>query len=265
MHFIYDNLTQSIISFRYDLIWSSKKAAEKGVLNFIEENVPPKKREKALQLIHNNDYCVGDTDELIHQIDETNKTTNWTRDEVEKFNLEIFRCRKNFKSLSRSLEGKNMGDIIAFYLGHYKKSDEYRHLKTVLSEEKRDKAERLDHDAVDQCAICGEGGNLIICDGCESEWHLKCTKPMLKRVPEGRWECDVCIDRKFIASRKRILKNIKTNLSLQKHTKKAKLEHTSIGSEQPQETKSENYSSLVDTLKVFAKNIDSILTKPSSG
>ena len=44
---------------RYDVVWDWKKAAEKGVLDFVEKNVPPNKKEKALQRIHDSDYSPG--------------------------------------------------------------------------------------------------------------------------------------------------------------------------------------------------------------
>jgi len=164
---------------------------------------------------------------------------------------------------------KEMGDIIAYYLGHYKKSDDYRLLKTVRMEERIEKAEQYNHD-VDHCAICSEGGNLLICDGCESEWHMECTKPALKTVPEGRWECDVCVDRKFLKGGKRILQDMKLNTSVQKLGKRKKLEllqQTDIGSEGSQETdtgSTDIHLNVTEALKVFSRNIDSILTNSST-
>jgi hypothetical protein len=251
---------------RYDLIWNWKKAKKRGMLNFIEDNVPQNKREKAMQLVHDNNYSIVNTNDLINQIDQTN-VSNWTTKDREKFRIEIFRCRKNFKALCQSMGNKEMGDIIAYYLGHYKKSDDYRLLKTVRLEERIEKAEQSNHD-VDHCAICGEGGNLLICDGCESEWHMECTKPSLKNVPEGRWECDVCIDRNFLEGRKRILKDVKSNISVRKLTKRTKMEHVDIGSEGSQDTDTDTaladvHMTAMEALKVFSRNIDSILTKTS--
>lgn len=243
---------------RYDVVWDWKKAAEKGVLDFVEKNVPPNKKEKALQRIHVGDYSISSPKEFVDQLHQSN-LSKWTTKDKEKYHVEIFRCRKNFKDLCERMEDKDMGDIIAYYLGQYKKSDDYRLLKTVRVQERIEKAEQSNHH-VDQCAICGEGGNLLICDGCESEWHMECSKPGLKIVPEGRWECDVCIDRKFLECRKRILAATKSNIMSVQKSRKRKLDEThSIDAES-----SDNNSGILDALKLFSSNIDSILTKQSA-
>jgi len=44
----------------------------------------------------------------------------------------------------------------------------------------------------DDCAACGEGGELLCCDGCPRAFHLSCCKPPLKKIPEGSWLCGEC-------------------------------------------------------------------------
>ena len=45
------------------------------------------------------------------------------------------------------------------------------------------------------CAICGSSRNeaqLLICDGCEAEYHMSCLTPKLTKVPAGDWYCQTC-------------------------------------------------------------------------
>ncbi|GFR75033.1 bromodomain adjacent to zinc finger domain protein 1A [Elysia marginata] len=45
----------------------------------------------------------------------------------------------------------------------------------------------------DVCVACGLPGMLICCDCCPRAYHLHCAKPPLKKVPKGKWMCQVCI------------------------------------------------------------------------
>ncbi|XP_061861996.1 autoimmune regulator [Colius striatus] len=45
----------------------------------------------------------------------------------------------------------------------------------------------------DECAACGDGGELICCDGCPRAFHLACLVPPLPRVPSGTWRCSSCV------------------------------------------------------------------------
>ncbi|NWI30243.1 AIRE regulator, partial [Sula dactylatra] len=45
----------------------------------------------------------------------------------------------------------------------------------------------------DECAACGDGGELICCDGCPRAFHLACLVPPLPRVPSGTWWCGSCV------------------------------------------------------------------------
>ncbi|GFN82816.1 bromodomain adjacent to Zinc finger domain protein 1a [Plakobranchus ocellatus] len=45
----------------------------------------------------------------------------------------------------------------------------------------------------DVCIGCGTPGMLICCDCCPRAYHLHCAKPPLKKVPKGKWMCQVCM------------------------------------------------------------------------
>ncbi|CAL1546882.1 unnamed protein product [Lymnaea stagnalis] len=45
----------------------------------------------------------------------------------------------------------------------------------------------------DFCVGCKTPGMLICCDCCPRAYHLHCAKPPLKKVPKGKWMCQVCM------------------------------------------------------------------------
>nr|XP_031361459.1 autoimmune regulator [Lonchura striata domestica] len=47
----------------------------------------------------------------------------------------------------------------------------------------------------DECAACGDGGELICCDGCPRAFHLACLVPPLPHVPSGTWRCGSCVEK----------------------------------------------------------------------
>ena len=42
----------------------------------------------------------------------------------------------------------------------------------------------------DECAVCGQEGELLMCDSCPRVFHLECVG--LQRIPNGDWFCDQC-------------------------------------------------------------------------
>uniref|UniRef100_A0A8B9NET0 Autoimmune regulator n=1 Tax=Accipiter nisus TaxID=211598 RepID=A0A8B9NET0_9AVES len=52
---------------------------------------------------------------------------------------------------------------------------------------------QLPQENEDECAACGDGGELICCDGCPRAFHLSCLVPPLPRVPSGTWRCGSCV------------------------------------------------------------------------
>lgn len=45
----------------------------------------------------------------------------------------------------------------------------------------------------DECFICFDGGEIILCDFCDRSYHLQCHRPPLKRVPDGEFKCMECV------------------------------------------------------------------------
>jgi hypothetical protein len=42
------------------------------------------------------------------------------------------------------------------------------------------------------CWSEGDKARLLLCDGCEDEYHCYCVQPVLLEVPEGDWYCRLC-------------------------------------------------------------------------
>ncbi len=48
----------------------------------------------------------------------------------------------------------------------------------------------------DTCRVCGvdeDYERIMLCDGCEAEYHTYCLDPPLQKVPEGNWFCPSCV------------------------------------------------------------------------
>lgn len=74
--------------------------------------------------------------------------------------------------------------------------------RAVETESKRKLTSQAAADPVDPaqdpdtpCEICGRPGvppTMLLCDGCDKGYHLKCLTPRLFRTPVGRWLCPSC-------------------------------------------------------------------------
>lgn len=45
------------------------------------------------------------------------------------------------------------------------------------------------------CKVCGvdrDDKSVLLCDTCDSEYHMYCLNPPLARIPEGNWYCPSC-------------------------------------------------------------------------
>ncbi|XP_038982660.1 methyl-CpG-binding domain-containing protein 9-like isoform X2 [Phoenix dactylifera] len=46
------------------------------------------------------------------------------------------------------------------------------------------------------CKVCGidkDDDSVLLCDKCDSEYHMYCLNPPLARIPEGNWYCPSCV------------------------------------------------------------------------
>jgi hypothetical protein len=189
---------------RHDPVWDPKRAEETGVLDHVSDHIKYNLKEAAMVAFHELGY---DKDKLSDSISrfEPQDGSNWTEQEKAKFRIEIFRHRKDLSAVAKSMN-KSVNSCMTYYLSSFKKSDDYRLLKTLCAEERTEKLISSVQGA-DACVICGDGGNLLICDECEGEFHMTCMKPVLAEIPEGHWECDDCVNRKFLSARDKLIWN----------------------------------------------------------
>ena len=194
------------------LLWSPAAAAQAETsLEAVEEllkDVPPNKKFRALSKLAENGYNVDGFEDMVKAMPLTNGE-DWDEAKRNQFSQEIFKNRKNLAMVCKNM-GIEMETCLIYYYSEFKKSTDYRLMKTVHDDERYEKTARFE-TFFDVCAICDDGGELVICDECEGEYHLKCMRPPLKTVPVGRWECDECVDRKVLQLRNYLLYH--TNLS----------------------------------------------------
>jgi PHD-finger len=191
----------------YELVYDPSNGNASIINNALSSDVPVNKKEEAfyqlgLAAMGSSSVDSRDVASLVNQM-KVFDGSDWTSYEKEAFHREIFRLRKDLTALAK-LIGKDLKTCLTYYLSTFKKSDDYRVLKAICEQERLDDADS-NGNGVDVCAVCGDGGRLIICDGCEGEYHVGCLRPRLRIVPEGHWECDECVDRKLLRASEQIL------------------------------------------------------------
>lgn len=73
-------------------------------------------------------------------------------------------------------------------------------------EESSDEDEEEEDENDNLCVICRKDGMLICCDQCPLSYHLACARPPLKKVPRGKWVCQVCTGAETKAAKVKLIK-----------------------------------------------------------
>lgn len=246
-------------------MWDPKSNKNIMLETLLAEQVPPNKKEQALVTLgliglNSKDDSIPNITEILSQLKAVDGS-DWSADEKEKFHTQIFRVRKDMSALAKIL-GKDIKSCLTYYLGTFKKSNHYRLLKTVCTEERIEKTTSNIH-GVDACAICGDGGSLLICDGCEGEYHMSCLRPKLVAVPEGYWECDECVDKRLLKARDYIITHSKLYEPYQGNDQKRKADDMSSngdGEIAEDDIILRPSPAVLAAIKTFACQIDSIFS-----
>ena len=72
-------------------------------------------------------------------------------------------------------------------------SEEEEPMEEEEQEEEEEDSEEEEEENEDVCAECRQDGKLILCDVCPRSYHMHCARPALKKVPKGKWMCQVCV------------------------------------------------------------------------
>jgi len=191
----------------YYQVFDPQKAKAAGKIDFVHKtgNIPYHLKEAAMVALHRRDYITdGESFNDDMKAAKPMDGSDWSDEEKLACDEAIFEYRKDMGAVAKKL-GKSICNAYTYYLNTYKQSDDYRLLKLVCQQERRDN----DPDALaddDICQMCREGGHLLICDGCEMSYHKECLRPPLKVVPDGEWNCDYCLDEKILDGRDMLLK-----------------------------------------------------------
>jgi len=186
-----------------ELVWDPQQARQKGILLEDGKDIISKLghniREPALIALASVDYSVEAFQSSVVKDLKPTDGSNWSQEQKDRFHAEVFRHRRDLRKVTEIMDIP-MKTCHAYYLASYKSTCEYRLLKTVCIEEREQKDEDAEH-GVDACAVCGEGGSLLICDRCDGEYHMTCLRPVLADIPAGHWECDECVDSRVLEAR----------------------------------------------------------------
>ncbi len=167
------------------MLWDPKLADEaeqrgEDISGFLTGNHELCKHELLFTILHENNYNVDAAQTALMKIQQCNggfPSTRLNEEEAQKFREIIRKSQKDFSSIAKGLNRKRSDCLVHYYT--WKASNRmYQSMKKVWSDR--------------GCSVCGEVGFLIICDRCNSNFHMECTIPPLSEVPKGNWFCDSC-------------------------------------------------------------------------
>lgn len=232
------------------ILWSPEASVEAGTdvdkVESLLNDVPTNKKFDALCKLAEQGYKVDGFDEVVKSIPFSDGS-DWDEAKKLQFSKEIFKNRKNLAAVCKAME-IDMKTCLVYYYKFFKSSTDYRLMKTIFADEHYEKTARFETN-MDVCAICDDGGELVICDECEGEYHLKCMRPPLRLVPEGHWECDECVDRKVLKLRNHLLYS--TKLSKEKEGEESTKDEEVLPSEET-----------LEAVRNFGKKVSQLLAPP---
>ena len=171
---------------RQDTVWDPHRAdaAERrgeDIDGFLRGNHELVKKQFLMELLHACDYIVETArTEYQRVINFTGEpTSGMDIEEACKFERLLKTKKKDFNKLATSMRRSPTDCMIYYYRWkRSRSSSQYQSMKTEWKNE--------------WCAICDDGGDMIICDNCDRSYHLECLGLSAADIPEGDWFCPRC-------------------------------------------------------------------------
>jgi hypothetical protein len=169
---------------RHDTIWDPARADEaekrgEDIEGFLSGNLELVKKQCLMELLHMSNYCVETARREYDRIAKFGgePTSKMEPHEGRKFERLLVKKKKVFNTLARKMQ-RNPSDCMIYYYWWKRTKWSYKSMKSAWKS--------------DFCAVCDDGGELILCDKCERPYHLGCLNPPVKAIPEGDWYCPRC-------------------------------------------------------------------------
>eukprot|EP00111_Clytia_hemisphaerica_P009366 TCONS_00027490-protein len=73
-----------------------------------------------------------------------------------------------------------------------KEASEEENEEDESEEEESDEEDESGSEHGEVCTVCANEGTLILCEDCPRSYHVDCCYPPLRKVPRGKWTCQIC-------------------------------------------------------------------------
>jgi len=106
----------------------------------------------------------------------------------------------------------------------------------------------FDDTACEKCGSRDQPKVMLLCDGCDSGYHIHCLDPPLTRIPRGRWFCPACVRKHEEAKAAVHLQQAKRDRrAARREARRAALEEPLVEPDQPMELITDPQPAIINT------------------